>query len=160
MANLSWVSSTEVPNTVYVVQRSSDGIHYADIGTVYGNASLTGSGQYSFVDPQPVSGREYYRIIITSAGYEKFSSIVLLSSSDFDLEIKSLINPFSNTISFDLIVPQDKAVTFIVTDSYGRKIRQQSQQVEKRRECNKDTWILKRSKAESTACRSSTEIEY
>ena len=131
LANLGWTSSSEIANTLYIVQRSLDGVHYTDIGQVMGNSAATGYGQYSFIDPQPVTGRAYYRINITSSGYQKFSSVVLLSASDFALEIKSLINPFLNTISFDLIVPQDKAVTFMVTDSYGRKIKQQGQQVQR-----------------------------
>jgi hypothetical protein len=39
-------------------------------------------------------------------------------------EIRRLVNPFNNNISFDLIVAQDAPATFTVIDNFGRAVRQ------------------------------------
>ncbi|HYH05351.1 MAG TPA: T9SS type A sorting domain-containing protein, partial [Bacillota bacterium] len=41
-----------------------------------------------------------------------------------NIEIRRLINPFRDKISFDLLATQDGPATFTLLDNYGRVIRQ------------------------------------
>ena len=74
----------------YVVEKSSDGVHYTSIGTVLGS----NKGGYSYVDAVPFSGKNYYRIKATSStGSVKYSDIVLMQQSDI-----ALINIYPNPV--------------------------------------------------------------
>ena len=43
------------------------------------------------------------------------------------LEVKSLVNPFADAISFDLIAPTDQLTNFVLYDAFGRLISTQNQ---------------------------------
>jgi len=58
--DLQWKTGTERENNRFVVERSSDGIHFYPIGTVAGNGNR--GGTYTFTDHQPLNGVSYYRL--------------------------------------------------------------------------------------------------
>jgi hypothetical protein len=62
---MRWASTEEEgENTVFLVERSENGLTYETIGTVNG----TGPGSsYSFVDENPLEGAAYYRISVQDA---------------------------------------------------------------------------------------------
>ncbi len=60
----------------YEIQRSSDGIHFTQIGTVAPN-NLPGSHQYNFKDEQPIQGLNYYKIVIVNKNGSKQASPVM-----------------------------------------------------------------------------------
>ncbi|RYY12632.1 MAG: T9SS type A sorting domain-containing protein, partial [Chitinophagaceae bacterium] len=71
----------------------------------------------------------YYRIRVTGSGTDLYSKIILLSNRSLEFAIKSLINPVSSGISFDLISPTGETADIIITDTYGRVIRQSKHSV-------------------------------
>jgi hypothetical protein len=127
LAQLQWISSYETQGTRYLIERSDDQQHYTQIGIVNGNAGNGLGSAYSFTDPRPVDGPTYYRINITDNAYSKFSNIVLLSNTAINFDIKSLVNPFTDVISFNMTVPQDGPATYTLVDLYGRIIQQERQ---------------------------------
>jgi hypothetical protein len=130
--SLQWTSTDESGNIRYVVERSDgDQEHFSPIGNVNGIA-LPGTGAtYNFNDPNQVSNQTYYRVNIIDNLNHAYSKVVLLSNTAIDLEIKSLVNPFVSTISFDLTAPQDQTASFIVNDIYGRILRVETQNMSK-----------------------------
>jgi hypothetical protein len=46
----------------------------------------------------------------------------LLSNSEIALKISELINPFVQSISFNLTVPEDHNIQLALYDSYGRRL--------------------------------------
>lgn len=89
-AVLSWTSANE-SDVTYNVQRSTDGINFTTIGSVTG----TGSGNYSFTDPNPESGRNYYRLEMTGNINTRtsLSTIVTLNLSDVVKVLVAYPNP-------------------------------------------------------------------
>jgi len=66
------------------------------------------------------NGNGYYRLkMLTAEGLYKYSKIVLVSRNYY-FEIGTIPNPFSSTISADIILPQDGFVKMILIDSYGK----------------------------------------
>jgi hypothetical protein len=129
-AQLQWTTVNEQPGVTYDIQRSDDKINFFTIGTVNGTAAEGFGNTYSFNDNVPVSGAAYYRIKITEGSSNKLSKIVLLSTKPNDFSIKSLINPFAGTLSFDLISPSSGMVNISLVDNYGRLIKQTSKTVQ------------------------------
>lgn len=122
-AQLQWTTTNEKTGVTYEVQRSDDKINFITMGIVNGTA-LPGEGNtYDFTDNLPVTGPTYYRIKIIEGSAYKLTKIVLLNNKPNDFSIKSLINPFGGTLSFDLISPSAGPVNISVIDNYGRLIK-------------------------------------
>jgi hypothetical protein len=66
--NLTWTTESEVNNDFFVVQRSTDGINFDDIGTVDGNGTSIYKHSYAFSDPAPMGGINYYRLLQVDFG--------------------------------------------------------------------------------------------
>lgn len=119
---LQWESETEAGNVVFEIERST-GTGFEKIGLVMGAAS--GSGRtYQFTDATPLAPHTYYRIKVVEGTRSQHSRIVLLSTTALQFEVKSIINPFSNTLSFEMISPDDGAALVTLTDAYGRPVKQ------------------------------------
>src|SRR5579871_942068 len=128
-ANLKWSASNEMSNLKYFVERSSDQINFEPIGTLNAQNISNADATYNFIDPKPVSSAVYYRIRMVSGDKQKISSIILLSNSQIDFNVPSLINPFNSQLSFEMIVPNNDIATLTLIDMYGRIIKQQKQNV-------------------------------
>jgi hypothetical protein len=130
LGTLHWTTANEEPHTIYEIERSDDnGQHYKKIGTVTGQVPGNGT-QYTFPDNHAITGQAFYRIRVIENGNYDFSRTVLLSNK-LESEIRSLINPFNNALSFELIVPTDDVVTITLIDMYGRIIKQAKASVER-----------------------------
>lgn len=60
--NLNWLTATEQNNWYFEVLRSIDGIHFMELDRVDGNGSTSQTSSYQFVDNQPFSGDNYYKL--------------------------------------------------------------------------------------------------
>ncbi|MBS1744220.1 MAG: T9SS type A sorting domain-containing protein [Bacteroidetes bacterium] len=59
---LNWQTTAEVNNDYFDVERSIDGINFATIGRVEGHGTTLLPNNYALIDPNPVSGYNYYRL--------------------------------------------------------------------------------------------------
>jgi hypothetical protein len=59
--------------------------------------------------------------------YHNYSRIILLSNKEIALGISGLINPFNNTISFNMTVPEDHTIQLNLFDTYGRRLMSTNQ---------------------------------
>jgi hypothetical protein len=75
-ASLRWQIADEQNLSHYIIQRSTDGSHFYDIGSVTAN----GGPMYSFFDQQPAKGINYYRLNMAAPdGAYTYSTVKLLS---------------------------------------------------------------------------------
>jgi hypothetical protein len=121
LSNLQWMVSNEDEAILYDIESSNDGVRYDKIGTVTG----TGSSAYQFTDGRPLNGPRYYRLRIADNRAHKYSKIILLSNRSLEFAVRSMKNPFTDRISFELISPDDAPVTVSLLDTYGRLVKQQ-----------------------------------
>ncbi|HSZ87554.1 MAG TPA: T9SS type A sorting domain-containing protein, partial [Puia sp.] len=128
---LQWIISNETPNTTYLIQRSTDQVHFQDIGTLIGTSQDGLNATYNFTDPREISQPTYYRINIVSGNYQKYSNIVLLSNTDINFDVQSVTSPFNDWLAFDMTAPDNAPSTFALIDMYGRTVAQQKQNVNK-----------------------------
>ncbi len=59
---LAWTTATEVNNSHFIVERSTDGQTFEEIGKVEGHGTTSSFTQYTFIDLSPVTGKNYYRL--------------------------------------------------------------------------------------------------
>jgi hypothetical protein len=62
VSNLSWSTSEEVNTSHFEVERSAEGKNWAKIGSVAASVNSTTLSRYSFADPTPLVGVNYYRL--------------------------------------------------------------------------------------------------
>lgn len=59
---LTWKTATEINNDYFIIQRSMNGKTFENIGEVQGFGTTTETQSYSFIDPTPANGANYYRL--------------------------------------------------------------------------------------------------
>lgn len=121
-AVLQWNAFAERGGYKFTIEHSKDGRNFTAIGQLNGTA---GSWQtYRFVDPDPVNGKNYYRIrMIPEAGAEKISSTVILTEKgQEEFILTSLVNPFAEQLRFDLQSPRKETVTIQLIDAVGKVV--------------------------------------
>ena len=127
LANLKWLTANESSNLEYVIERSYDQVSFEVVGTVNAHGAEGSGATYSFIDMKPVSAPTYYRIRMVSGNNQKISQVILLSNTEINFDVRSVINPFSNQLSLQMAVPNNNIAIFTLFDMYGRAIRQQKQ---------------------------------
>lgn len=95
---LFWQTATETNSSRFIIERSSDGYNYQQVGTVAAADISTGSN-YSFTDVTPLSGVSYYRLKQVDISGESIYSKVLSVNRTASTGIVLLPNPASSYIS-------------------------------------------------------------
>ena len=119
-AVLTW-SSADEQRVTYTVERSTDGVNFTVIGSVTG----TGQSNYTYTDPNPISGKVYYRLVLSGdiTSPITYSSVVNLSLSNVSQVAVAYPNPahdhFYIRISGDNI---NKLYKVAVTDLAGQVV--------------------------------------
>ena len=109
---LEWVTSAEINNERFELERSSDGIHYEVIGVVNGAGNSSEEKKYHYIDKLPFYGNNYYRLKqIDFDGQSSFEGgVVLLENLNENVSLSYVMypNPTSssninlNIVSMDL----------------------------------------------------------
>ncbi|NII23859.1 T9SS type A sorting domain-containing protein [Pseudoflavitalea sp. X16] len=118
---LWWTTENEEAGAVFDVERSDDGTHFHKIGTV--NARAAGMGAtYNFTDPTAVSGTVLYRLKTIERSSHTYSRLVMVSNKP-EPGIRSLVNPFTNKISFEIVSTEKGTAMITLTDALGRLVK-------------------------------------
>ncbi len=59
---LSWMTSSEMNNTGFTIEKSKDGNTFTEIGNVKGAGNSSNLSSYKYIDKTPSSGLQYYRL--------------------------------------------------------------------------------------------------
>ena len=77
---VSWQVTNEAAIKEYIVERSSDGIHFEAVGTVDYRYSSNGDNEYNFTDVTHETGTQYYRIKLISASKTLYSPVTSIKA--------------------------------------------------------------------------------
>ncbi len=131
LASLQWITTNETGQEIYTVERSTDGIHFTTAGIVQAALPANTGIPYHFTDPVAVNGQTCYRIRLSAANYYKYSNQIILSNDNTSYAITSIVNPFTDNISFGLATSADGIATITLMDNVGRIVSRQNQPVQK-----------------------------
>ncbi|RYE22115.1 MAG: T9SS type A sorting domain-containing protein [Sphingobacteriales bacterium] len=126
---LSWTGANEEPGLVYIVEKSTNGSGYKAIATIKGKTAGGIAERYVFTDPEMLKSATYYRVLVKEENGQEYTRVVLLSPSRLDIEIRNLINPFYQQVSFDLITPAEGNARITVIDQFGRIVKTTNEHV-------------------------------
>ncbi len=121
---LNWKASCTYGNATFIIERSTDAIHFASIGNIHA-AAVRCRLPFNFTDNNPAAGKNYYRLKITDADGKSFYSKTLVAgNSKAGLEITAVAN---NTIYLHSNKQQTITLKILATD--GREMINQKQTI-------------------------------
>jgi hypothetical protein len=117
---LKWATATELNNSHFTVERSSDGYTFFCLDNVKGQGTTNAVSNYSYKDSRPGFGRIYYRLVqVDYDGRSKTSDIVSVKH-DPSPELTAFPNPNGGIIK--LTGAFDEEIVINAYDQRGRKI--------------------------------------
>ncbi len=94
---LQWATMQDQNTRNFIVQYSSDGINWTNIGTLPATGSPSSANNYSYVHTSPVTGINYYRILQTDKNYRYSCSVVkMVLFTKADIPFIIIGNPVTN----------------------------------------------------------------
>lgn len=88
-ALLKWSTLQEINTANFIIERSSDGVHFNQIGTMDAAGNTSGITFYHLSDGAPLEGNDFYRISeVNKDGKVLYSEVKMLS---FDLPASTII---------------------------------------------------------------------
>ncbi|HKO81035.1 MAG TPA: T9SS type A sorting domain-containing protein [Chitinophagaceae bacterium] len=129
-SHLSWSTSPEDSPLTFIIERSTDGRNFSVAGEVSAYNNADNINHYSFTDPQLFSDRIWYRVVMkTSNNKKKYSSIIQLKSDLPDFDLSNIINPFSNSLAFNITIGGSSAVSIELIDMAGKTVLSNKQMI-------------------------------
>lgn len=114
---LKWITASEINNSHFEIQRSKDGNDWMTLGLVQGNGNSDELNTYQFMDINPMSGINYYRLKqVDFNGEENYSDLreVIISGSLPD-KVSIYPNPAGSFVNVDIPADIDNVKTEIRT---------------------------------------------
>jgi hypothetical protein len=124
---LSWLTSSEKNNSHFVIERSTNGTDFTEIGRVAGKGNTNSMQIYSFQDMDASEGINYYRLqqvdLDGNFAYSKTIAVKDGESEHFDLAIY----PNPNDGSFNILMKnQTQSYKLDIADVQGKSVYTQS----------------------------------
>jgi hypothetical protein len=123
--NISWTTETEINVDKFQVERSADAQHFETIGTVKAVGNSKGQQVYNFVDAQPVSGVNYYRLTTLDVDGTWYLSKIVSVDSRLDKSFSTSVYPNPVGDVLHLLVNDNadaKGLTIELKDAVGRVV--------------------------------------
>ncbi|MFT3678604.1 MAG: T9SS type A sorting domain-containing protein [Chitinophagaceae bacterium] len=127
-ASLFWSASKEEGLVSYIVEKSLDGRSFYAISTLSGHHNGASVNTYSFKDPEMLNGKAWYRIVLnTESNRRKISAVIQLNRNMEAYAFGNVINPFSHTLRFDVVLKTSSPLTIDLIDLNGKLVRREKQ---------------------------------
>jgi len=130
---LKWSTAIEVNNAMFVIERSTDGVDYENIGNVNGKGTTEDVSEYNFLDVNATKSKLYYRLKqMDIDGSFSYSDIIALDkkiANNFMVVRMSAANAedvFETTIN----AFETKEMKMTVTDWKGNVLMDEMQQLQ------------------------------
>ena len=128
--SLMWVTSAELNNAYFDIERSADGKNYAAIGKVDGHGTSLVKNEYSFKDESPLTGTSYYRLkqvdFDKKFSYSPIQSIINSTVTLSTNDISVYPNPATSAITVTVQMRKQQTSAIQILDITGRKAYSQS----------------------------------
>jgi hypothetical protein len=123
-AKLEWTTSMEENFDYFGIERSSDGIHFAEISQSRAMGSRNVTTDYSYLDGAVRKGRYYYRLRSVDLDQTfSYSAVMMVDLESSTREIASVYpNPVSSKMTVSLF--DGKTGKLILFDRFGRAVRE------------------------------------
>ncbi len=126
---LTWKTATEINSKDFGIQRSVDGLHFTDIGTVPAAGNSTSEKSYEYDDNQYLEAGShllYYRLQLNDLdGNTKYSSVQTIKLEAQSISLKTYPNPVRKQLSILFGTASSKTATLTISDVSGQEVYRQ-----------------------------------
>lgn len=120
-ALLQWSTSAELNSKQFELQKSLDGIDFRKIATLPAAGYSSEQRQYSYLDREPLTEKNYYRLrSVDIDGQARLSNIVLIKPPGLQQDMLVMGNPFRNDIQVRFVRVPDTGGELRLLDMSGR----------------------------------------
>jgi hypothetical protein len=123
-----WKTENEKANKFFMIERSSDGSTFSNIGSLKGAENSMVEKIYNFTDAAPLQGINYYRLkSVDLQGKETTSKIVSVNFSDkWNNKLQLYPNPAYSVLRMEMIAEEESTKLVQIFDLAGRIILSQN----------------------------------
>jgi Big-like domain-containing protein/type IX secretion system substrate protein/endonuclease/exonuclease/phosphatase family protein len=123
---LYWTTAQEINSRNFVVEKSVDGIHFENIGSITAAGNSSTVHQYELVDGKPVNGINYYRLkSIDNDNKFTYSKVITITFTK-NILIKLFPNPARELVQVWYEGTLNTQATIRLSDMNGRIVWEQS----------------------------------
>lgn len=122
---LVWKTSSELNTLEFVIERSTNGINFVEIGTVAAAGYSTMPLTYNYTDANPVNGINYYRLKMVDIDYTyEYSNIIAINNINTTIGNDIIIypNPSEGEVFASITGIRNQNVICNILDMSGRVI--------------------------------------
>jgi hypothetical protein len=125
-ALLRWSTASETDPVAFEIEKSTNGTTFNAITSINGhNDPGATRNNYSFTDPERITGKVFYRIKMKSDdGMVNYTRTLVLENEVKDFSFATVINPFTNSLYFDIASIRDTRAKAQLIDQFGKTIKQ------------------------------------
>ncbi|MBS4044525.1 MAG: T9SS type A sorting domain-containing protein [Chitinophagaceae bacterium] len=125
--NLQWQTVNEINADQFIVERSFDGVHFTAIDSI--KAFNQNSNSYFIIDPQPLSGINYYRLKQQdNDGRFSYSTVISININQINVNAFSVFpNPVKDKLSLNIFSNQNESSIITISDIFGRVLQSKKQ---------------------------------
>lgn len=122
-ALLQWTTASENNSKHFELEKSFDGTSYRKIAIIAAAGTSTTERNYQYVDREPLTENNYYRLrSVDLDNNSKLSTVVLLKLAGAQQDMQVLGNPFKNKILVRFVKPPEAKAELRLTDMNGRLV--------------------------------------
>lgn len=117
---LNWITTSEINNEYFIIERSIDGINFEILRQVEGAGTSNQYIEYDIYDYEPIAGIIYYKLIqVDINGYSKtYQTIVVDEISDLTIQLYP--NPVKDILNFNITSDFEDEISYEVYDLAGK----------------------------------------
>lgn len=122
---IAWSTASEINNEYFSLERSNNGVTWVSIAKIDGSGKINSQSNYSFLDTNPLTGINYYRL--TQHDADGKISYAGIASAVFDLrsgEPTVYPNPFIDQLNVNLTGYSGKTFEARLTNVQGQVVFQ------------------------------------
>jgi hypothetical protein len=123
-----WETASETNNDYFIVERSTDGNNFEQIGKVsgFGQGTSTSNRSYSVIDPQPCSDIRYYRLKQVDMDSKFAYSETVAINCKLKNSIEVYPNPAKSELTTEFAQAVDSKITISLIDVAGRVVHREN----------------------------------
>lgn len=127
VVDLNWVTSSEVNNSYFTIEKTKNGTEYTEVGRVTGAGNSNTMLSYALTDSLPFYGMSYYRLRQTDFnGDYAYSELVSVYYQPIPAEIRVYPNPADDVIFIQVNENTESELDISLVDINGKKCYQQT----------------------------------
>jgi Secretion system C-terminal sorting domain len=123
---LNWNTQLEINFSHFTIERSADGANWEDIGTIQAIGNSAVQTDYSYTDEQPLTGMNYYRLVLVNMDNSYTYSQVLVMESAPVAKISFFPNPAHDYVNVALGGTTGSQVTILLSSISGRLMQEKA----------------------------------